>query len=61
LDIPGTSYYPRALQLKDGKIIVIGHHHENIARLGGDASYMYGKVDQSIKQQTFRLRVSRGP
>ncbi|MSO21713.1 MAG: exo-alpha-sialidase [Acidobacteria bacterium] len=50
LDVPGTKYYPKALQLENGKIICISH-------VGGD-NY-YGKVDQSIVQQTFRLKVSR--
>ena len=49
LNIPGTSYYPKALQRKDGTILCIGH-------IGSDDKY--GTVDQSIKQQTFRLRVS---
>ena len=49
LDIPGTPYYPKALQLQDGAIVVLGH-------VGSDDKY--GTVDQSIKQQTFRLRVS---
>jgi hypothetical protein len=48
LPIPGTKYYPRALQLPSGKIICIGH-------VGSDD--VYGSVDQSIFQQTFRLRV----
>ncbi len=52
LNIPGTPYYPRALQRKDGTVIVIGHE-------GSDDKY--GTVDQSIKQQTFRLRVTRMP
>ncbi|MBU4399440.1 MAG: glycoside hydrolase, partial [Planctomycetes bacterium] len=50
LDIPGTPYYPRALQLKDGTILCVGH-------VGGDDAY--GTVDQSIRQQTFRLQVRR--
>jgi hypothetical protein len=48
LNIPGTPYYPKALQLKDGTIVCVGHN-------GSDDKY--GTVDQSIKQQTFRLRV----
>ena len=50
LNIPGTKYYPKALQLSDGKIICIGH-------VGSDNPY--GTVDQSIVQQTFRLKVVR--
>ena len=41
-----TYYYPRALQTADGTIVVISH-------VGGDD--VYGAVDQSIYQQTFRL------
>jgi len=51
LPIPGTAYYPRALQLADGKIVCLGH-------VGSDDAY--GAVDQSIRQQTFRLKVTRG-
>ena len=47
LDVPGSPYYPRATQLNDGRILVVGH-------VGGDDEY--GKVDQSIVQQTFRLQ-----
>lgn len=50
LDLPGTAYYPRAVQAADGRIFVFGH-------LGGDDAY--GKVDQSIVMDSFRL-VSRG-
>jgi hypothetical protein len=50
LPVPGTAYYPRALQLADGRIICIGH-------VGSDD--VYGTVDQSIRQQTFRLKVTR--
>ena len=49
LPIPGSSYYPRAVQLPDGRIICIGH-------VGSDD--VYGTVDQSIRQQSFRLRVT---
>lgn len=42
----GVYYYPKALQLSDGKIICIGHR-------GGDD--VYGTVDQAVIQQTFRL------
>jgi hypothetical protein len=52
LPIPGTRYYPRAAQLPSGKILCIGH-------VGSDD--VYGTVDQSIFQQTFRLRVHRRP
>jgi len=50
LPIPGTAYYPRAVQLADGTIVCIGH-------VGSDD--VYGTVDQSIRQQTFRLKVTR--
>ena len=46
LDVPGSPYYPQARQLKDGRILVVGH-------VGGDDEY--GKVDQTIVQQTFRI------
>ena len=46
LDLPGTSYYPRSVQSADGTIVVIGH-------IGGDDEY--GKVDQSIVMDRFRL------
>jgi hypothetical protein len=47
LKIPGTAYYPRGVQAKDGRILVFGH-------VGGDDAY--GKVDQSIVMDSFRLR-----
>lgn len=50
LPVPGTSYYPRARQLPDGTIVCIGH-------IGGDDPY--GATDQAIRQQTFRLKVTR--
>ncbi len=50
LDIPGTPYYPKALQLKDGKIVLVGH-------VGSDD--VYGTIDQSIVYQEFRLKVTR--
>ena len=46
LDVPGTAYYPRAVQTADGRIFVFGH-------VGGDDAY--GKVDQSIVMDSFRL------
>ena len=46
LDVPGTAYYPRSVQTKDGRIYVFGH-------VGGDDAY--GKVDQSIVMDSFRL------
>ena len=48
LPIPGTGYYPRAVQLPNGTIVCVGH-------VGSDD--VYGTVDQAITQQTFRLRV----
>ena len=46
LDIPGTSYYPRSIQLPDGTIMVVGHR-------GGDDPY--GRADQAIVIQTYQL------
>jgi len=43
-------WYPKALQLANGKVICISH-------VGTDDEY--GAVDQSILQQTFRLKVVR--
>ncbi|MBA2707450.1 MAG: exo-alpha-sialidase [Gemmatimonadaceae bacterium] len=48
LDLPGSPYYPRAAQLKDGRVLVVGH-------VGGDDEY--GKVDQTIVGQIFKLEV----
>jgi hypothetical protein len=50
LNLPGSPYYPQALQLKDGTILVVGH-------AGGDN--VYGSADQSIAQQRFKLRVAK--
>jgi hypothetical protein len=50
LPVRGTAYYPQTLQLRDGKIICIGH-------VGSDD--VYGTVDQSILQLTFRIKVTR--
>jgi hypothetical protein len=47
LKIPGTAYYPRSVQAADGRIFVFGH-------VGGDDAY--GKVDQSIVMDSFRLK-----
>jgi hypothetical protein len=44
----GTHYYPKAIQMADGKIVCIGHR-------GSDDAY--GTVDQAVVQQTFRLKV----
>jgi hypothetical protein len=46
LDVPGSAYYPRSVQAADGRIFVFGH-------VGGDDAY--GKVDQSIVMDSFRL------
>lgn len=48
LDCPGTGYYPHAVQLKDGTILIVGHE-------GNDDPY--GKTDQSIVMNRFRLQV----
>lgn len=47
LEVPGTAYYPHAVQSTDGRIFVFGH-------VGGDDAY--GKVDQSIVMDSFRLK-----
>jgi hypothetical protein len=52
LDLPGSPYCPRATQLRDGRILIVGH-------IGGDDEY--GKVDQTIVGQTLRLEVIPGP
>ena len=49
LDVPGSGYYPRSVQLDDGTIMVVGH-------AGGDNAY--GSVDQSIVMDTYRIVVS---
>lgn len=46
--VPGSDYYPSAVQLKDGIILVVSH-------VGGDQPY---GVDQSIVLNTFRLVVA---
>jgi hypothetical protein len=46
--LPGTHYYPRAVQLSDGLIFCVGH-------VGSDDPY--GCVDQSILGMSFRLSV----
>ena len=50
VNVPAITWYPNAMQLADGKIICISH-------VGLDDEY--GTVDQSIFQQTFRLKVVR--
>lgn len=47
LDIPGSLYYPRAIQTQDGQIYVFSH-------AGWDDPY--GKTDQSIVMDKFRLK-----
>jgi len=46
LDVPATNYYPRSVQANDGRIFIAAH-------VGSDDPY--GKVDQSIVLDTFRL------
>jgi len=46
LKVPGTGYYPHSVQTADGRIFVFGH-------VSGDDAY--GKVDQSIVMDSFRL------
>ena len=48
LDVPGTPYYPSSVQGPEGRIYIFAH-------VGGDNPY--GKVDQSITMDTFRLKV----
>ena len=50
LPIPGTKYYPQAIQSRDGKILCVGH-------IGGDN--LYGSVDQAVVLQTFRLELKK--
>ncbi len=46
----GTHYYPKVIQLADGRIVCIGHRgHDDV----------YGTVDQAIMQQTFRLKLQQ--
>lgn len=52
LNVPGTAYYPRSMQTKDGRIFVFGH-------VGGDDAY--GKADQSIVMDSFRLATADIP
>lgn len=47
LDVPGTAYYPRAVQAADGRIFVFAH-------IGSDDAY--GAMDQSIVMDSFRLQ-----
>ena len=49
LDVPGSDYYPSAIQLDDGIILVVSH-------VGSDDPY--GRGDQSIVLNAFRLVVS---
>lgn len=44
--VPGTAYYPRSVQMADGRIVVFGH-------VGGDDAY--GKADQSIVMDSFKM------
>ena len=48
LGLPRMAYYPKSLQLSDGRILVFGH-------IGSDDPY--GVVDQAITMDTFRLKV----
>ena len=50
--LPGTRYYPRAVQTEDGRILVFAH-------VGGDDAY--GKTDQSIVMDAFRLVKQKTP
>lgn len=46
LSVPASTYYPRSVQAANGQIFVFGH-------VGGDDPY--GKVDQSMVMDSFRL------
>ena len=46
LEVPGSAYYPRAVQATDSRIFVFAH-------IGSDDAY--GATDQSIVMDTFRL------
>jgi hypothetical protein len=48
LDCPGTAYYPHAVQLDDGTVLIVSH-------IGSDDPY--GKVDQSVVLDELRLAV----
>lgn len=50
LNSSGTAYYPNAVQLKNGVILVVSH-------VGSDDPY--GKIDQSIVLDAFRIAVKR--
>jgi hypothetical protein len=50
LSVPGSAYYPRSVQAADHRIFVVGH-------TGGDDAY--GKVDQSIVMDSFKLELKR--
>ncbi|MCX6381444.1 MAG: sialidase family protein [Armatimonadetes bacterium] len=50
LAVPGTAYYPSAIQMDNGLILVVSH-------VGSDDAY--GKGDQSIVLDVFRLSVKR--
>lgn len=50
LNVSGTTYYPRSVQLDDGTIMVVGH-------VGGDDAY--GAVDQSIVMDTYKIVTRR--
>lgn len=47
LALPASGYYPRSVQTTDSQIFVFGH-------VGGDDAY--GKADQSIVMDSFRLK-----
>jgi len=47
VDAPGTNYYPRSLQVPDGRVYIFAHR-------GSDDPY--GAVDQAITMDTFRLK-----
>lgn len=50
LDVPPTAYYPTAWEVDDGHLVIVSH-------VGSDDPY--GKTDQTIVQDTVRLKVDR--
>jgi hypothetical protein len=53
LGVGGTGYYPRSVQLPDGRVFCVFHR-------GGDNPYD-GSVDQEIQAMTFRLQAEGSP
>ena len=49
-NLPARAYYPKGIQLADGRILVFAH-------VGSDDPY--GAVDQTIVMDSFRLKARR--